>query len=90
MRRVKLIIFGRVQGVGYRYFVQSRADKMEIKGFVRNLPDGEVEIDAEGEQSHISLFIEQCIEGSGLSKISNYYIHDIPIYGFQKFEIKYS
>ncbi len=89
MRRVKLIVCGRVQGVGYRYFVQTQAKQMDIKGFVRNLPDGEVEIDAEGEQSQISVFIEHCIDGSGYSKISNYYIHDIPTYGFRKFEIKY-
>ncbi len=90
MRRVKIIVCGRVQGVGYRYYIQNQAKKMDIKGFVRNLPDGDVEIDAEGEYGQMSSFIKHCIEGSSYSKINDYYIHDIPEYGFIRFEIKYS
>ena len=56
MRRVRMIVCGRVQGVGYRYYVKEQAQKLGIKGYVRNLPGGEVEVDAEGERKQFSRF----------------------------------
>ena len=53
MKRVSVIVSGRVQGVGFRYFVEDIAADMKITGWVRNLPDGTVEIDAEGEEDEI-------------------------------------
>ncbi len=89
MRRVKMIVCGRVQGVGYRYFVQEKARQHGIKGYVRNLPTGEVEIDAEGERSNLSGFIMVCKKGSGFSYVDNCYIHDITPFGFEHFYIKH-
>ncbi|WP_066630342.1 acylphosphatase [Labilibacter marinus] len=89
MRRVRMIICGRVQGVGYRYYVQEKAKQNGIKGYVRNLPGGEVEVDAEGDRNELSTFILQCKEGPHLSEINNCYIHDIPLYGFEHFYIKH-
>jgi acylphosphatase len=45
----RFLISGAVQGVGYRYFVQTRAANLGIRGWVRNLPDGRVEVVANGE-----------------------------------------
>ncbi|TLX77090.1 acylphosphatase [Labilibacter sediminis] len=89
MRRVRIIVYGRVQGVGFRYFVQEQAKQHGIKGYVRNLPNGEVEIDAEGEHSSLQTFIQTCKKGSRLSSIDDIVIHHIPIYGFQLFSIKH-
>jgi len=41
-------VTGRVQGVGFRYFTQQQAKRLGIVGYVRNLPNGDVEIDAAG------------------------------------------
>ncbi|MFP3215067.1 MAG: acylphosphatase [Candidatus Micrarchaeota archaeon] len=57
--KVRLIAKGIVQGVGFRYFVRGRALKNNIKGIVRNLPDGSVEIFAEGDEGNLSNFIEE-------------------------------
>jgi len=57
--RVRLIAKGVVQGVGFRYFVRNRALNNNIKGLVRNLPDGSVEIFAEGNEDNINKFIEE-------------------------------
>lgn len=57
--KVRLIAKGIVQGVGFRYFVRGRALKNNIKGLVRNLPDGSVEIFAEGDEDNLSNFIEE-------------------------------
>lgn len=58
MKRVHVIATGRVQGVGYRMYVQSVAEQYHLRGWVRNLPDGSVEAVAEGEAYQLDLFIE--------------------------------
>ncbi len=89
MRRVKLIVCGRVQGVGYRFFVREKALAHGIKGYVRNLPGGEVEIDAEGNRDALSGFINVCKQGPRMSEVNDYFIHDIPFFGFDHFSIKH-
>ena len=61
---------GRVQGVGYRYFVEKQAAKYHISGWVRNCSDGSVEIMAEGQPESLSLFIEQCGKGPLFGSVS--------------------
>ncbi|HPC60367.1 MAG TPA: acylphosphatase [Verrucomicrobiota bacterium] len=56
---------GNVQGVGFRYTVKSVAAGYEVTGFVRNLPDGRVELLAEGSKDEIEAF-RQAIRDSGL------------------------
>lgn len=56
MERIKVIVEGRVQGVGYRYFVKRQADTHQVKGHVKNLSGGAVEIDAEGETFLLEAF----------------------------------
>ena len=50
------LISGRVHGVGYRFFAQAAAAREGLHGFVRNLPDGRVEISAEGEREALERF----------------------------------
>ena len=53
---------GRVQGVGFRYTAQRIAQSFAVTGWVRNLPDGRVELVAEGERSEIDGFINRLAE----------------------------
>jgi acylphosphatase len=48
--RLHTVIEGRVQGVGFRYFVLSKANQLNISGWVRNTPEGNVEVVAEGDR----------------------------------------
>ncbi len=57
MKRVKAIVDGIVQGVGYRYNVKHIAIKNKVKGYVKNLDDGRVEIVAEGEDQALERFL---------------------------------
>jgi acylphosphatase len=60
---VKIIVSGRVQGVGYRYFIARIADGLELCGYAKNLFTGEVEITAEGRREFLEALIEKA--GSG-------------------------
>lgn len=65
-KRVMVYYNGRVQGVGFRYTVRATACGYEVTGFVRNLPDGRVELVAEGSESELKAFL-QGIRDSGLA-----------------------
>jgi len=57
-------VYGRVQGVYFRYFVQNIARKLGLKGYVRNLASGDaVEVQAEGERSQLNKLLEQLKTG---------------------------
>ena len=63
MRRVKILVSGRVQGVYFRAFTQNKAKHLSILGCVKNLPDGRVEIIAEADHITLEKFISWCHKG---------------------------
>lgn len=69
MKAVSIIVEGNVQGVGFRYFTSMNAEKFGIRGWVRNLPDGNVEIEATGEDRDLDRFIRAVSEGPPYSTV---------------------
>ena len=63
MRTVRLVIAGRVQGVGYRMWAERTAAQLGIRGWVRNRRDGSVELLATGDDEAIAALIEACRQG---------------------------
>lgn len=63
MKSVHIFVSGIVQGVGYRYFAYKWAKRLGIRGYVRNLKDGRVEVVAEGEEETLKEFIQKLEEG---------------------------
>ena len=63
MKRIHLIISGIVQGVGFRFYTRDVALEIGVKGWVKNLPDGTVEIVAEGSKEEIEAFMKQLKKG---------------------------
>lgn len=63
VRRATIRVSGLVQGVYYRYSTKEKADELGLSGFVRNLPDGSVEVYAEGEEEDVKSLIEWCGQG---------------------------
>lgn len=61
---------GRVQGVGYRAFCAHEASMLGLSGYARNLPDGRVQVLAEGDEGTLRQFIERLREGPPLSHVS--------------------
>ncbi|NER81442.1 MAG: acylphosphatase [Leptolyngbya sp. SIO1D8] len=58
MERIQIIVHGRVQGVGFRYNTHAKASQLGLTGYVRNRPDGTVEIVAEGTSQSIQHLLE--------------------------------
>lgn len=67
--QVNILITGIVQGVGFRKFVRREARLKSLVGWVRNNPDGSVELVAQGEKQTLEEFIKQCEKGSLLSEV---------------------
>jgi len=61
----KIQVRGYVQGVGFRWSAVRAAKNHGITGFVRNMPDGSVYIEAEGSRKQLKSFVEWCIKGPG-------------------------
>ena len=81
-------ISGRVQGVGFRYTARSVARSYMINGFVRNLPDGDVYIEAEGNSSQLESFLTWCREGPPRAVINDVVVEDGKVVGFGEFLIR--
>ncbi len=88
MKRVRIIVDGRVQGIGFRYYVSKKAREHDIKGYVRNMYDGRVEIDAEGENDNLHRFMIDCRKGPSMARVDEFIVHDVPEFGFSSFSIK--
>jgi acylphosphatase len=68
--RLHAIVHGRVQAVGYRYFVVDEAQLLRLTGWVRNLPDGSVEALAEGPVSALELLLAALERGPRNARVS--------------------
>lgn len=64
MKKVKINVRGRVQGVGFRFFTYQQAQKLGLVGYVRNLDNGDVEIIAQGDHLQIAK-LTKWIENGG-------------------------
>lgn len=79
---------GRVQGVGYRYFALKGAEARGIAGFARNLPDGRVEIVAEGAPDVLGEFESLLNEGPAFAAVEGVERFEIPQRGDAGFHIR--
>ena len=68
-KRVHALVSGRVQGVGFRYFVRQAAGSAKLSGWVRNLADGRVEFAAEGVQAELEALLERVHQGPSGSRV---------------------
>ena len=83
-------IEGRVQGVGCRFFIQSNAKSMGITGWVKNMSDGSVTMELQGETEIVERLIAKIKRGNDWIKVTNFEISDLPVVGGENtFAIRY-
>lgn len=89
-KSIHIIISGRVQGVGFRYFLREKALFLGVKGWVKNNSDGTVEVFLQGEEELLLKLKEYCSKGPTLAKVSDikFYFSEIQE-NFDDFYIKY-
>ncbi|MBI3995259.1 MAG: acylphosphatase [Nitrospirae bacterium] len=86
----EMLVRGRVQGVYYRAFAQQAAQRLGLAGFCRNLPDGRVEVVAEGDRDVIEALVEQLRIGPPRAKVEDVEVHWEPAgHRFKDFSIRY-
>ncbi len=87
---LEILVFGVVQGVGFRWFVQREARKLDLTGWVRNEPDGSVRIVAEGEPGMLAELVQTVRRGNSWSHVTKVDAKPIPWTGSYKgFSIRY-
>jgi acylphosphatase len=88
MAAFRYLVRGRVQGVGYRYFVMREAAALGVTGFARNLPDGTVEVVAEAADDVLELFEGRLRQGPSFAAVNDLDRSPIAARGDQGFHIR--
>ena len=88
MEAVHLVIKGKVQGVYYRASAKEKADELGIKGWVKNMPGGNVEIVAAGDKEQLDNFIKWCSKGPKHAVVGDVIITQYDGEVFTDFSIK--
>ena len=83
----RLHVEGRVQGVGYRVQVRGIAESLGVRGWVRNLPDGSVEVVAEGTAEQLERFVTRIETDVRLARVRRIHTTAIEPVGFTSFDI---
>ncbi|MBT3690895.1 acylphosphatase [archaeon] len=87
MKTLRIYVSGSVQGVFFRKFIKDNADKLNVRGFVRNLEDGRVEILLEGKDDNVKEMLGVCKTGPKHADIKNMEIREIRHQDFKGFKV---
>lgn len=90
MKRAHIFLEGRVQGVGFRHFTRTNAQKYGVKGWVKNLPDGRVEAVFEGDDEDVKQMVELVREGPRSARVTDSEVRwSVPQDDFNGFRVRY-
>lgn len=90
MRKVRAIVSGRVQGVWYRAHTREKAQELGVVGYVRNLPDGTVEIVARGNSAQVEALLDWARTGPPMSAVHGVEAEDLTDdETYPSFEVRY-
>ncbi|KUJ96096.1 MAG: acylphosphatase [Desulfonauticus sp.] len=90
MKTMQCLVSGKVQGVWFRAWTHDQATSLNIKGWVRNLADGKVEVLAQGEEKDLEELKKRLLVGSPLSRVEHVECKYLEDYDktYDKFEIR--
>jgi acylphosphatase len=87
--RCRAIVSGRVQGVFFRDTCERMAAGLGVRGWVRNRPDGTVEVVAEGPRDAVDSLLDWCREGPPRARVDRLDLTDEPVVGERGFRVRY-
>jgi acylphosphatase len=88
MQRLKIKIYGRVQGVAFRHNAQMKARQLGIKGYIKNLYDDSVYIEAEASETELNKFVSWCRKGPDPARVEDIETEVIPVKNDKDFDIR--
>ncbi len=90
MKKIKAIVSGKVQGVGFRMYTRQKAQQLSVRGYVRNLANGDVEIVAIGATEQVDALLQWAESGPPSARVNNLEIEAIALNleEFEGFEVR--
>lgn len=88
MKRLRIHVSGKVQGVFYRASTQAKAKELGLNGWVKNEEDGSVLIEAEGEEQKLDKLVEWCHQGPGAAQVEGVNTEEVQPEGINGFEMR--
>ena len=85
----QLVVKGKVQGVSFRVETMKMAGLLQVNGYVKNLPDGSVFVELEGEEQNVYNLIDYCHNGPDKADVEHVSVTMGNIVGYKAFEIRY-
>jgi acylphosphatase len=87
-RNLKIRVSGKVQGVFFRTSTKELADHLGLVGFVENLPEGDVYIEAQGDESALKKFVEWCRHGPSKAVVTSVEVDESSLSDYRSFEVQ--
>jgi acylphosphatase len=87
MKHLNITVNGNVQGVSFRISTKAVADQLQVKGLVKNMPNGSVYIEAEGDDFSLDTFLEWCNEGPLQASVQKVEVVEGEVKNYRNFEI---
>lgn len=87
MKHLNIKIYGLVQGVFFRARAKEQADKLNVTGFAKNMPDGSVYIEAEGGKQNLDKFIKWCNKGPMMARVEKVEVSEDSLKNFSQFTV---
>ena len=87
-KTISIQVSGKVQNIGFRYHAKEAAIRFGLRGFVKNLPDGTVYVEAVGTSLAIELICDWCRKGPDWARVKDVFICNLPDQDYSDFVIK--
>lgn len=89
MKRYRIKVKGKVQGVFYRSSAQAKAKELSLGGWVKNEEDGSVLMEAEGGEAKLEKMLEWCRQGPGAAEVNDIEQQEVEPQGQNRFEVRH-
>lgn len=89
METIHITVHGRVQGVGFRWYTVQTANRLGVTGWVRNKPDGTVEVEATASKPTLDTFTHALRDGPTMSRVTQVQVAKAAYQAHAGFEVKY-